>query len=168
MTEVFQLVDRDGNAVGQATREQCHGNPALIHLVVHLHVFDSSGRLLLQKRGRNKDTNPGLWDTSVGGHVRAGEEVRDALMREAGEELGIDATGARYLYGYLYGSSSETEYARCFSFTHAGRMEPDPDEIDEVRFFSFEQLDELWGTGALTPMFVHELPMLKARLRSLR
>ncbi len=67
---MFQLVDREGNPVGQASREECHGNPLLIHLVVHLHVLDGEGRLLLQKRSMTKDTNPGRWDTSVGGHVQ--------------------------------------------------------------------------------------------------
>ncbi len=165
MTELFQLVDRQGNPAGQAAREECHGNPRLIHLVVHLHVLDPRGRLLLQKRGAGKDTNPGLWDTSVGGHVRAGEAVRDALVREAREELGIDASKAESLYGYLYESSFETEFARCFAITHEGKVSPDAAEIDEVRFFSFPEIGRLTGTGALTPMFEHELPMLRRMLR---
>ena len=60
-----------------------------------------AGRLYLQKRSMSKDTNPGRWDTSVGGHVSAGEEVTDALLREAREELGIDAAGAAFLYSWL-------------------------------------------------------------------
>ncbi len=162
--EMFQLVDRDGNPAGQASREDAHGNPLLIHLVVHLHVLDAGGRLLLQRRAMTKDTNPGLWDTSVGGHVRAGEDVLDALRREAREELGIDASGARPLYGYLYGSDFETEYARCFVLTHQGKITPDPQEIEEASFFSFQEIAALVGTNVLTPMFEHELPMLRQRL----
>lgn len=165
MIELFQLVDREGRPVGQATREQAHGNPRLIHLVVHLHVFDSTGRLLLQKRALGKDTNPGRWDTSVGGHVRAGEEVRAALTREAREELGIDASGAESLYDYLYGNSFETEFARCFRLTHDGRLSPDAEEIDEVRFFAWREIRGMIGTGTLTPMLEHELPMLRMRLQ---
>jgi isopentenyldiphosphate isomerase len=161
---MFQLVDREGNPAGQASREECHGNPLLIHLVVHLHVLDHDGRLLLQKRSMTKDTNPGRWDTSVGGHVRAGEEVLEALRREAQEELGIDAAGAGFLYGYLYGNTFETEYARCFSIVHGGKLTPLPEEIDEVRFFSFQEIAARVGTGSLTPMFEHELPMLTRRL----
>ncbi|HUI69083.1 MAG TPA: NUDIX domain-containing protein [Spirochaetia bacterium] len=162
--EMFQLVDAEGNPAGQATREQCHGNPLLIHLVVHLHVIDQRERLLLQKRALTKDTNPGLWDTSVGGHVRAGEEIGDALRREAQEELGIDASRARFLYGYLYGNAFETEFARCFLLTYAGKVVPDRDEIQEVHFFSFEEIAALVGSGSLTPMFERELPMLRQRL----
>ena len=166
-TEMFQLVDRNGTPVGTASREECHGNPLLIHLVVHLHVFDAQGRLYLQKRSMRKDTNPGLWDTSVGGHVNAGEAVAAALVREAREELAIDAAGAQFLYAFLYEGSFESEYAQCFSLTWPGEIHPDPDEIEEGRFFSLAEVDSLAGTRALTPLFEREWPML-VRARGIR
>ncbi len=159
--EMFQLVDRDGNSTGEAPRSRCHGDPALIHLVVHLHVFDGRGRLYLQKRARSKDTNPGLWDTSVGGHVAAGETVHQALLREAREELSVDAAEARPLYGFLYEGSFESEYARCFGLTWTGPIHADPGEIEEGRFYTLAEVDSLVGTGKLTPLFEREWPMLK-------
>jgi isopentenyldiphosphate isomerase len=163
-TEMFQLVDRDGRPTGQASRRECHGNPLLIHLVIHLHLFDGAGRLYLQKRGMRKDTNPGLWDTSVGGHVSAGESVHDALLREAGEELSVDAAGARFLYGYLSQGSFESEYAQCFALTWEGAVRPDPAEIDEGRYFGMAEVEAMIGSGRLTPLFEREWPMLKAAL----
>lgn len=159
---MFQLVDRRGNPVGSAPREECHGNPRLIHLVVHCHVFDPAGRLLLQKRSRSKDTNPGRWDTSVGGHVMAGEPVRDALLREAREELDLDAAASVPLYAYLLEGSFESEYAECFYLETAAVPRPDPAEIEEVRYYSTEEIEALLGRGALTPMFEEEWPRLLA------
>lgn len=164
--EMFQLVDRHGRPIGQAARQECHGNPALLHLVVHCHVVDPRGRLLLQKRAMTKDTNPGRWDASVGGHVSAGEPVRDALLRETREELGLDASGAVLLYSYLYEGSFESEYAECFLLETAQAPRHDPGEIDEVRYFSVADVQAMIGTRALTPMFEHEWPMLKERLRA--
>jgi isopentenyldiphosphate isomerase len=161
---MFQLVDRAGRPVGAASRSLCHGTPALLHLVVHLHVLDRSGRLYLQRRSLSKDTNPGRWDTSVGGHVMAGEPVEEALRREAREELGIDAAEARPLYSYLFSGSFESEYARCFSLLHEGPFDPDPAEIIEGRFFAMVEIDRWLGSGLLTPMFEHEYPMLKGAL----
>jgi isopentenyldiphosphate isomerase len=158
--EIFQLVDRNGIATGQATRQQCHGNPRLIHLVVHLHVFDPSGRLFLQKRSQTKDTNPGLWDTSVGGHVTAGEAVEHAVIREAREELDIDAAGAVFLYSMLNENDFESEYARCYSLVCQGEIDPDPDEIEEGRFFTIDEVSGAIGTGMLTPLFEREWPFL--------
>ena len=160
-------MDRQGTPIGTATRRECHGNPSLIHLVVHGHVFDPQGRLLLQKRSLSKDTNPGRWDTSVGGHVSAGEAVRDALVRETREELGIDASAAVPLYSYLLEGSFESEFAECFRLVTRDTPRPDPLEIDHVRYFAVAEVEALIGTGALTPMFEHEWPMLIEALRKL-
>jgi isopentenyldiphosphate isomerase len=160
--EMFQLVDETGRPAGTAERSACHGNPGLIHAVVHLHVLDRAGRLYLQRRSPTKDTNPGRWDTSVGGHVSAGERVADALVREAREELGIDAAAARLLFTYLYRNRFESEFAHCYSLEYDGPFSPDPGEIAEGRFFTFAEVEAMVGTGTLTPMFEHELPMLRA------
>jgi isopentenyldiphosphate isomerase len=61
--------------------------------------------VLLQKRPRGKD-NGGLWDKSVGGHVSAGEDFDDTLVREAGEELFDDPRSGRVRL-----AGSEKEFA---------------------------------------------------------
>src|SRR3990172_7021722 len=87
--ETLEVVDKDGNVLGLAKRSEIHGNPSLVHRVVHVLVFNSKGDLLLQKRSMNKDVAPGTWDTSVGGHVNPGEDIPEAARREMKEELGI-------------------------------------------------------------------------------
>jgi isopentenyldiphosphate isomerase len=164
--EMFQLVDRNGKPIGEASREACHGNPRLIHLVVHLHLFDAGGRLYLQKRSMTKDTNPGLWDTSVGGHVGAGEKVRDALVREACEELDIDAAEASFLYSYLTEGDFESEFAECFTLSSSQPVHPDPGEIDGGRHFTIDEVQAMIGTGVLTPLFEREWPMLLGTLEA--
>jgi isopentenyl-diphosphate delta-isomerase type 1 len=162
--EMFQLVDHAGKPTGQASREECHGNPALLHLVVHVHVVSSDGRVYLQKRSRRKDTNPGLWDASVGGHVNAGEAVPQAVIRESREELGIDAFSARPLYTMLNEGPFESEYAHCFLLTCDGPFHPDPEEIEEGRFFSVQDVQAMIGGSALTPLFEREWPLLRGAI----
>ena len=50
---------------------------------------DASQMLVLQRRSEAKDTWPGLWDVSVGGHYAAGEGLEGGL-REIEEELGLE------------------------------------------------------------------------------
>ena len=71
--ELLDLVDENGAVVGTATRERVH-REGLLHRAVHALVWHPDGRFLLQKRSRAKASFPGRWDTSVGGHVGAGEE----------------------------------------------------------------------------------------------
>lgn len=78
--ELFPVVDTQGTVIGSATRGLCHSGSRLLHPVVHLHVFNSSGELYLQKRPEWKDIQPGRWDTAVGGHVDWGEEVEELCV----------------------------------------------------------------------------------------
>ena len=54
MEEKLPVVDEMGNVVGTASRKDCHSGLKILHPVVHLHVFDKSGRLFLQLRSPKK------------------------------------------------------------------------------------------------------------------
>ena len=56
---------------------------------VHLVGLDAQGRHWMQKRALDKATDPGLWDTLVGGMVPASDTVPVALERETWEEAGL-------------------------------------------------------------------------------
>jgi isopentenyldiphosphate isomerase len=87
--ELLDLVDERNRVVGRAPRGKIHGNPSLRHRSVHVIVRNAAGDLFLQKRSANKKIHPGKWDTSVGGHVEAGQSYEAAAVKEAAEELGI-------------------------------------------------------------------------------
>lgn len=117
-SEIFPVVDEQGNTIGSASRGECHSGSMLLHPVVHLHVFDTAGRLYLQKRPDWKDIQPGKWDTAVGGHVDYGESIDEALRREAREELGICDFIPRFLKSYVFQSSRERELVNALSLIH--------------------------------------------------
>jgi 8-oxo-dGTP pyrophosphatase MutT (NUDIX family) len=58
-------------------------------VAVHLLAVDPQGHHWVQQRALDKDTDPGLWDTLVGGMVPAGEPLLQALERETWEEAGL-------------------------------------------------------------------------------
>jgi len=159
--EIFELVDESGCVTGRAPRRQCHGNPALVHRAAHVVVLDGRGRLYLQKRSLRKDIQPGRWDTSVGGHLDLGEDHRAGAQREMREELGLGGE-LRFLYRYLWCTDRETELVETFLHVAAAEPRPDPEEVDEGRWFTREEADALVARGACTPNLAEELRRLRA------
>ena len=156
MGEIFDIVDKSGNIIGSATREECHNGSFLLHRVIHVIVEHSDGRILLQKRSQTKDIQPGKWDTSVGGHIDHGESVQDALKRETFEELAIKDAVFEPMYDYIMESDREREMVSSFRCLSDGPFVHDPDEIDKIRLFSGNDIESLLGTGFFTPNFEDE------------
>jgi len=154
--EYFDVVDENGNVVGTAPRNECHGNPALVHRAAHVLVFNPSGDLLLQLRSLDKDIQPGKWDTSVGGHLEVGEEYLDAAYREMAEELGIVDAELEYLYDYPLRNEVESENIRSYRTVYDGEVRFQESEIIEVRHWSVDEIKAGLGTGIFTPNFEQE------------
>ncbi len=159
--EWFPVVDEDGNTIGKALRSVCHdGKSMLLHPVVHLHIFNSEGKLFLQKRAMIKDIQPGKWDTSVGGHIGPGETVGEALIRETREELGLINLTPRFLGKYVYESSMERELVNSFSATTDEVPVINRNEIEKGRYWSLDDIGKEIGKGSFTPNFEYEFKML--------
>lgn len=159
LKELLPVVDSNGHVIGNATRGECHNGSMLLHPVVHLHVFNSHGELYLQKRPSWKDIQPGKWDTAVGGHVDWGEDTVSALLREASEELGIDAKGYEPLQTYVFQSSRERELIHAHRLVTDTAIHPSK-ETDGGRFWSMEEIRQSMGKDIFTPNFEQEFMRL--------
>ena len=158
--EWVPLVDEQGKVLGRATRKEVHSEPGKLHPVVHLHIINSKGEIYLQKRSMQKDTFPGKWDTSVGGHVDLGETIEQALLRETSEELNI--TGIRPVPLAQYKWETEIESELVFSFTALYNASPviNKAELDDGKFWTIQEIRKNLGTGIFTPNFENEFPVL--------
>lgn len=162
MSEIVDIVDKNDRVIGQASRQACHGDPSLIHRVVHIMVFNPLGDLLLQLRGRNKQIQPNKWDTSVGGHLSSGEGYEEGAKRELEEELGIQSTAFKKMYDYTWRSEIETERVRTYRLIHNGPVRFNKTEIEEALFWSPEEIDENLGNDLFTPNFEKEWSLYQA------
>ncbi len=155
--ELFPLVNECGDVVGCATRGECHDGSKMLHPVVHLQLFNSSGEIYLQRRPAWKDIQPNRWDTAVGGHVDYGEDIEIALAREVREELGIgEGMAFEFVAKYPFESSVEWELIYTYKVIYDGEIYPS-DELDGGRFWSREEIDEaIKSGGVLTENFVNE------------
>lgn len=166
--EMLPLIDETGKVLGVASRSECHKGPGKLHPVVHLQIVDGRGSMYLQKRASDKDIQPGKWDSAVGGHVSAGEDLDSALARELREELGvtklaIEASGASIepILRYRWDSDRESELVFSFMATYGGPFSPDVKEVEEGRFWSFDDIRANLGMGVFTPNFEHEFGLIE-------
>ncbi|MFR3183009.1 MAG: NUDIX hydrolase [Clostridia bacterium] len=139
MEEKIDVLNELGEFTGEvATRNECH-EKGLWHRAVYAFVIDKRGNVLLQKRSTNKKMWPNMWDVTVGVHVDSNEFGRQALIREAKEELGIDIQDDEIKY--LISSTSinkkkniiDKHYNECYLITK---------EISEVKYFTKKEILE--------------------------
>ncbi|MEN8116783.1 MAG: NUDIX domain-containing protein [Bacteroidota bacterium] len=159
--EWVSLVNEEGKVTGQAPRSQVHNGSKLLHPVVHLHVINKNKAILLQKRPEFKLIQPGKWDTAVGGHISAGETLEQALKKEAFEEIGLKDFSAKLHKVYKWESEVEAELVYTFTTYDFKNIGIQSNEVEELRFWTKNQIEKNLGKGIFTPNFEHEFLLLK-------
>jgi isopentenyldiphosphate isomerase len=155
--EMLPVINEQGDFIKLAPRSICHdGKSMLLHPVIHLHIINGEGKIFLQLRSKDKDIQPGKWDTSVGGHVDPGETTEQALMREAREEAGLENFSYEFIRNYIWESDREREMVYSYLTNYDQSPVTDPAEVDEGRFWSREEIEANLGTGLFTPNFEYE------------
>jgi 8-oxo-dGTP pyrophosphatase MutT (NUDIX family) len=86
--EKLRVTSLDGNVLGFVERAAVRAL-GIKTFAVHL-VLYCGDRMWVQQRALDKATDPGMWDTCVGGLVAGDESFELALEREAMEEAGVD------------------------------------------------------------------------------
>jgi isopentenyl-diphosphate Delta-isomerase len=131
------LVDEKNRAVGVAGKTSVH-RAGLLHRAFSIFIVDDKGRILLQRRAREKYHSGGLLANSCCGHPRPGETTQAAARRRLTEELGI---GAPLTFGFfsryradLDGGMQENEFVYVYFGPLTAEPKPDPAEVSEVEF----------------------------------
>ena len=145
MAEMLDIIDENNNVIGRETRERCF-NEGLLHRAIHILILNSKGQVLLQKRSMKKKTFPGFWTSSVSGHVESGKSYEEGAIREMKEEIRAKTNLEKVCDFFIeekYGILIDKEIIRLFSGKYDGPFSIDKNELDEVRFFYKEELNDL-------------------------
>jgi isopentenyl-diphosphate Delta-isomerase len=131
------LVDARDVAVGTEEKMRAHLDGRL-HRAFSVFVFDSDGRLLLQRRAACKYHSAGLWSNTVCSHPRPGEATRSAAHRRLREEMGFDCPLV-FAFAFTYsadlgGGLHENEFDHVFTGRFDGMPRPDPAEVAAFRW----------------------------------
>ncbi|MDP3851120.1 MAG: 16S rRNA (adenine(1518)-N(6)/adenine(1519)-N(6))-dimethyltransferase RsmA [Luteolibacter sp.] len=141
--EIFDVVDENDAVIGQKTRSEVHaGN--LWHRAAHVFVFNKRGDLLLQQRSLFKDVHPGVWGSSVSGHLDAGEEYAAAAVRELDEEMGIRMEQElEEIARIAPGEATGWEHVRLYRASHSGSVRFPAAEVSAAAWFPLVEI-EAW------------------------
>lgn len=131
------------------------------HLVIHVCIFNSDGKMLIQQRQKTKRGWPDYWDVSCGGCAVTGETSRDAARRELLEELGIDI------------DFNDARSAFCISFSGGfddfylinrdiplNELKLQTEEVQAVRWASKEEIFNMIDSGEFLPFFKSFIELL--------
>jgi len=88
--EFLEVYSPEGTKTGQKKSKSEIHRKGLFHSTVHVWIFTDEGNILIQKRSKKKELNPGVWDVSVAGHIKFNENIKKAAKRETLEETGIN------------------------------------------------------------------------------
>lgn len=142
--EVVVLLDEQGRATGTLPKAQAHHASTPLHLAFSSYVFDDDGRLLLTRRALTKRPFPGVWTNTVCGHPAPGEQLAEAAVRRAGQELGLRLEDVRLVlprFRYRAEMHGVMENEMCpVLVARAGRhrLRPDPVEVDDARWVPWD------------------------------
>lgn len=138
------LVDEDDHEVGRGEKLSVH-REGLLHRAFSVFLLSPGGRQLLQRRAAGKYHSGGLWTNACCGHPAPGEDVRAAAVRRTREELGVRCH-VEPLFRFRYeldvgGGLTENELTHAFVGTIREALDPDPEEVAEVRWVTAEALE---------------------------
>lgn len=142
--ELVDILDEDMNQTGKALMKSEAHKKGLWHGGAHLWIYNSKDEVLLQKRSDQKEIYPSRWDVSVAGHIDAGETPRQAVLREAKEELNlsIDPDALQYIGLDIFNEQIPQSFVhRVVNWVYIIKLDVDlksleiePEEVSEIKW----------------------------------
>ena len=150
--EFLEVYSPEGTKTGQKKSKSEIHRKGLFHSTVHVWIFTEEGNILIQKRSKKKELNPGVWDVSVAGHIKFNENIKKAAKRETLEETGININTEDLLKIGVYRSINIHPTAIDKEFFHTYILKIDKNsinldfknnEVDDLKFISIEEMESL-------------------------
>lgn len=101
--ETMDIVNDEDVVIGTTQRSHFYKSGDTRFRVVNAFLINSKCQIWVPNRNPQKYLYPSCFDSSIGGHVKAGETYEEALAREAQEELNMDISRENvYLWKKFY------------------------------------------------------------------
>ncbi len=149
MSKPIQIVDEDDQPIAQATKQGAW-DKGLRHRVIRIMIENDDGQVLLQHRSPKKDIFPDCRDNSAAGHVDAGEDYKQAALRELQEELGLDGIDIQEVRKYVSDETWRNHRLKRFTTVYKAHANVDvatlkleEGKVDDARWFTISEVRAL-------------------------
>lgn len=147
--EHWDIYDSKREKMGYTVKKGDSLKSGEYHLVAHVCLFNREGKMLIQKRKKDKPNWPGKWDISAGGAAKAGENSNQAAERELYEELSIHIPldEERPVITIHFDDGFDDYFIVNIPECELPRIKYRKKEIEEVAWVSRDQIKELVQSG---------------------
>ncbi len=147
--EYWDVLDENGNPTGEIMKKYDEKvfERGLYHLGSDLWPINSENKILIQKRSSQKRLEPNVW-AMTGGSVIVGENSKQTIIRESKEELDINVNcdDLKLITRFKTGNVWIDTYIIKKDYD-ISEMKFKEDEVSEVKWASFEEIDDLVNKG---------------------
>lgn len=156
--EFWDIYDKDKKRTGRTMKRNdwCLKDDEY-HLTVLGVIAKPDKTFLITKRVMTKSWAPGWWEVS-GGAAMAGEDSKDAVLREVKEETGLDVSGwdGGYVFSYKRENPGEGDNYFVDIYRFVGEFDESDlhfqeGEVDGYMFASLEEIKQFAKEG----IFLH-------------
>jgi isopentenyl-diphosphate Delta-isomerase len=141
--EQLILVNKKDKAIGFQEKLKAH-QLGQLHRAFSIFIFNSTGRLMLQRRSLEKYHCGGLWSNTCCGHPRPKELLEKAIYRRLNEEMGFDChlqKNFEFIYKVQFDNDLwENEYVHVFFGQYDGKPEPNSEEVSAWKWIELDNL----------------------------
>lgn len=148
--ELLDVLDEEGNLTGNKEDKDIIHEKGLWHREVCALIRNRKGEYLIQKRAATKKQAPNKWGMTAG-HVDAGEDFEEAMIREIREELGIEVALeeltplSTFKEAFKNETTTNNNYTRYYFYETNRKIEDYTiclEELSELKYITIEEMEE--------------------------
>ena len=139
------LVDENDVPTGTMEKMEVH-EKALLHRAFSVFIFNSKGKMLLQKRANNKYHSAALWTNACCSHPAPGQSTLLAATKRLNEEMGFTTTLEK-VFDFIYKAPfdnglTEHEFDHVFIGTYDNIIVPNRDEVSDYCYKTLSEISD--------------------------
>ncbi|HCW53126.1 MAG TPA: NUDIX hydrolase [Clostridium sp.] len=152
--ELWDIYDKNRIKTGRTMIRGYEFEDGAHHMVIHVCIFNSQGKMLIQQRQPFKDGWPNMWDFTVGGSALAGESSAEAAEREVFEEIGysVDLHNTRPYFTINFKNGFDDFYL-IHADVNLNDLKLQYEEVQNVKYADRDEIIAMINDGCFIPYY---------------